>query len=146
MPWWQYLLGTVLVVGGCGAVYVGMGLKNGQFRPPHVAPTADERAVIDFIITTMGDEIARVEEIVADSFDVKLKAAQSNNKGKILAAWGYKAGFAERWLRYKLEGRSNAEICELEGAARRPWALMLWPRRALDSACYVFAQLSALAS
>ena len=146
MPWWRYLLGTVLVVGGCGAVYVGMGLKNGQFRPPHVAPTADERAVIDSIITTMQDMIARIEETVADAYRDAMEKVKPNNLRQVRDAWMYRPGNAERFLRYKLEGRSNDEIYQLEGAARRPWAQMLWPRRALDSACYVFAQISLPAS
>ncbi len=138
------MLGAVILVGVGGAVYVCMGLNNSQFRPPHVPPTADERAVINYIITTMKDEIARVEETVADAYRDALESAAPPNRWRVLAAKNtlYRAGFAERWLRYMLEGRSNVDILDLEGVARRPWALMLWPRRALDSACYVFAQIS----
>ncbi len=159
MPWWRYLLGTVILFVGCGAIYgglhvcmglgksqsagyVGVGLNNSQTRAPYVEPTA---AVINWIISTMQDEIARVEEIVANVFRETLEATRASNQQRVRDAWMYRGGFAERFLRYKLEGRSNLEICDVEGAARRPWALMLWPRRALDSACYVFAQLSVMA-
>ncbi len=124
MPWRRYLFGTVILFVGCGAIYgalhLCMGLGRGQSRPLHVPPTADERAVINHIITTMQDEIARVEEIVADAFRDAMEKVAPNNLRKVRDAWMYRAGFAERWLRYKLEGRTNDDICELEGAARRP--------------------------
>ena len=102
--------------------------------------------MIDSIITMMQDMIARIEETVADAYREALAKVGKNNLRKVRDAWMYRPGNAERFLRYKLEGRSTDEICQLEGAARRPWAQMLWPRRALDSACYVFAQVSILAT
>jgi hypothetical protein len=125
VPWRRYLFGTVILFVGCGAIYGAlqfcMGLGLGQSRTLHVPPTADERAVITHIITTMQDEIAGVEEIVADSFRDAMKKAAPNVREKVRNAWMYRAGFAERWLRYKLEGRSNDEICDAEGAAWRPY-------------------------
>ena len=100
--------------------------------------------MIDSIITTMQDMIARIEETVADAYSDAMEKVAPNNLLRVRNAWMYRPGNAERFLRYKLEGRSTDEICQLEGAARRPWAQMLWPRRALDSACYVFVQGSLL--
>jgi hypothetical protein len=97
-----------------------MGLHNGENRAAYVEPTAAERAVIDWIITTMHDEIARVEATVLSAFTAALAAARPSNKWRVLAAFMYRPGFAERWLRYKLEGRPNKEICLLEGASRSP--------------------------
>jgi hypothetical protein len=73
---------------------------------------------INWIINTMQDEIARVNAAVLRAFNTTLAAALPQNKGRIRAAFMYRANFAEKWLRYKLEGRSNKEICVLEGASR----------------------------
>ena len=83
MPWWRYLLGTAILFVGCGAIYGGlhvcMGVNSGQSRPPHVAPTAHERALIDSIITTMKDMIARIEETVAVAFRDAMQKVKTQN-------------------------------------------------------------------
>ena len=109
-----------VVVAFFGAVAKMMGLHVGQNRAAYVEPTAAERAIIDWIITTMHDEIARVEATVLSALTAVLAAAPPSIKWKIRAAFIYRPGFAKRWLQYKLEGRPNKEICLLEGASRSP--------------------------